>query len=53
MSDKMRGIVENWDLHIERRGGGYTVTGGHASQYFVVTNMSSLLAMLAEVVFEF
>ena len=50
--EKIQQMVKDWDVNVERRGGGYQHAAKFDAQYFALTNMSSLAAMLSEVVYE-
>ena len=45
--------LKNWDKSIERKGGNPDASVDWRSQHFALTNMSSLTALLAQVVYQF
>ena len=51
IENQCREFVKNWDMSVERRAGGYDPEARPSAQEFTVSNMSSLLALFAEVVY--
>ena len=51
IENQCRDFVTNWDMSVERRAGAYDPDARSSAQEFTVSNMSSLMALFAEVVY--
>ena len=46
-------MVASWDSSVERRAGGFDGKSSPSGQHFTLSNMSSLMALLMEVVYHY